>query len=539
MNGERYLGCLVLGFLLWAGCAGLDPQVKRGDELAKAGLLGEALDAYGAAAERAPDDPEIEARILRTRRSLAEEINADGLRLLEAGDVEAALQALKRAVALHPQGPYQRNLKKAALQRVGAGHRAIEEKQFAKAVAIFKGLLEELPRLKRAERGLNDARLAWGEVLLRKAADFQQRGLPGNALIELVRLRRIAGDYADAPARERQVRDALAQAARFGYRVAPARVRRRLLALTADLVQRVQRAELPACPHAGVADDGDRAPHVRLSIGVKRRRIRDERSMRMGQQKYQSGTRPVDNPAFLKLEDEIEKVRRAIAALEQKVAEDATEVEQIRQAFADAGPSDDEQALRERLIAAEKLQAKHNRQLAELRERAVAMRNQLSQTPRELQEPVYDMHDYEIVKVDRTLELKAEVTARSDNGQVLLNGVALSASAGTADETNPAAPRYGVEADPLEFPKSAEELEAAAAAALTADVAARLGDLCQRWQGEILERARQAGKEAAIEAIEDYVLYLLATSEAPPADLVRFLAEQRDFKAIEALRQAP
>jgi tetratricopeptide (TPR) repeat protein len=539
MNGERCLGWLVLGCLLWAGCAGLDPQVKRGDELAKAGLFAEALDAYRAAAERAPDDPEIEARILRTRRSLAEETDADGLRLLEAGDVEAALQAFKRAVELHPQGPYERNLKKAALQRIGAGRRAIEEKRFAEAIAIFKGLLEELPRLKRAERGLKDARLAWGEVLLRKAADFQQRGLPGNALIELVRLRRIAGDYADAPARERQARAALARSARFVYRVAPARVRRRLLALTADLVQRVQRAELPACPHAGVAAEVDRAPQVRLTVGVARRRIRDERSMRMGQQKYQSGTRPVDNPAFLKLEDEIEKVRRAIAALEQEVADDAVVVEQVRQAFADAGPSDDEQALRERLIAAEKQQAKHNQELAELRERAVAMRNRLSQTPRKLQEPVYDMHDYEIVKVDRTLELTAEVTARSDNGQVLLNGVEFSASAATADETNPAAPRYGVEADPLEFPKSVEELEAAAAAALAADVAGRLGDLCQRWQGEILERARQAGKAAALEAIEDYVLYLLATRDAPPADLIRFVAEQRDFKAIEALRQAP
>lgn len=539
MNGKRCLGWVLLGCLLCAGCAGLDPQVKRGDELAKAGLFGEALDAYRSAAERAPDDPEIEARILRTRRALAKESNADGLRLLEAGDVEAALQAFKQAVALHPQGPYGRNLKKAALQRIGAGHRAIEEKQFAKAIAIFKGLLEELPRLKRAERGLKDARLAWGEVLLRQAADYQQRGLPGNALIELVRLRGIAGDYADAPARERQARAALAQAALFVYRVAPARVRRRLLALTADLVQRVQRAELPACPHASVAGASDRAPQVRLKIGVERRRIRDERSMRMGQQKYQSGTRPVDNPAFLKLEDQIEKVRRSIAALERKVAEDDTVIEQVRQAFADAGPSDDEQALRERLIAAEKQQAKHSRELAELRERAVAMRNQLSQTPRKLQEPVYDMHDYEIVKVDRTLELVATVTARSDNGQVLLNAVEFSASAATADETNPAAARYDVEADPLQFPKSVEELEAAAAAALAADVAERLGDLCQRWRGEILERARQAGKEAALEAIEDYVLYLVATREAPPADLVRFLAEQRDFKAIDALRQAP
>ena len=136
----------------------------------------------------------------------------------------------------------------------------------------------------------------------------------------------------------------------------------------------------------------------------------------------------------------------------------------------------------------------------------------------------------------RTASVRTILDARSDDEQVLIRSAELEGSASTKDKTNKAYSRYGIEADPLRFPRSDEELVEEAYDAVVKQAAGRIGDLCKRWQGEILERARQARSSAELEAIEDYVLYLFVSPGESPADLVRFLKEKRDFEDIGALR---
>jgi tetratricopeptide (TPR) repeat protein len=519
---------------VWSlACSGGAKHVQRGDELAKSGLHAEALEAYELAAKVDPDDAAIQARILATQQQLGAAANAQGLELLAGNNALGAVQAFKRALVQRPDDPtFQQNLKKAALHQMAQGNQAVEQKKFQEAVSIFEALMAELPRLKQAQQGRNDARLAWSETLLQKAVDLQERGLHGGALLHLIRIRSLTGAYGDSAEREAESRRQLSMAARFGFQARPAKVKRALVAGTARLVQRLQQMELKECAASSVS----RAPRVVLTAGLEGLEFIQQQRQETGKQKYQSGTRPVDNPAFLETEQKIEQTRQKISDLEGAIQTELKQLEQVRQAFADSGPDDDEAALRARVKQTEQALATHRAELAQKQDQAVALRATLSKTPRKLDEPVFDTHEYAILEVTRTARLRMLLSARSDEGQVLIRSAGIEGSASTSDKTQRAEPRYGVKADPLEFPKSDEELSDAAADEAVSGAAERLQDLCKRWQGDILERARQAKSGAELEAVEDYVLYLFVAPGPPPADLVQFLNEKLGFTAIEQVR---
>ena len=529
--------CLWIWFsFALAACSGTADQLKRGDELVKAGLYEEALDEYSRAADTDPDDPSIQTRIGKVKMNLAEAANSEGLAKLEAGDAQAALLIFKRAISLQPgaQG-YKVNLKKAALHRISDGNKAIEKKKFAEAITIFESLIAELPHLRQAKQGLKDAQLASAEVLLAKAVDYQERGLHGSALISLVKLRKAAGTYGDSADRELASRAHLADAAQFGVRVKSAKVKRRLMAGTAKLVQRLQRAEVSSCSVAGNSE----SPRVHVAVALLGIDYDTDRSMTTARQKYQSGTRPVDNPKYLELEKKIENTRKRVAELEALIVKDKKVVDQMREVFADAGPDDDDQALRSRLKGAEKTQRDHEAEFAAKQKLAGQLRNELSNTPQKLDEPVYDEREYDIVQVVRTARVRMQIDARSEGGQKLIRGEPLDGKAETKDQTYKAQARFGIKGDPLSFPKSDEDLVDVATDAVVSKAAERVAGLCKRWQGEVIERARQARSAAELEAIEDYVLYLFVSPAEPPQDLVHFLKQKRDFEDVGALVGKP
>ncbi|MBW1873731.1 MAG: hypothetical protein JRJ19_16840 [Deltaproteobacteria bacterium] len=165
----------------------------------------------------------------------------------------------------------------------------------------------------------------------------------------------------------------------------------------------------------------------------------------------------------------------------------------------------------------------------------VDFRNTLTKTPRKLDEPVFDVHRYDITKVTRTAQVTVRITVRDEGGVKLVEEEA-SGSASTSDSSNPAIRKYGVKANPLKFPKTNDELTEAALEKAAAKSGKHFGGLCARWHKEILSRARQASNAAIIEATEDYVLYLFVTPGEPPAEVVQFLKQQFEFSDIKALR---
>jgi hypothetical protein len=96
--------------------------------------------------------------------------------------------------------------------------------------------------------------------------------------------------------------------------------------------------------------------------------------------------------------------------------------------------------------------------------------------------------------------------------------------------------KYNVKADPLKFPVKDDDLVKEAIGNATENIAEKLGGQCQKWHAELLSRARQASTGAAIEATEDYVLYLFVSPGKPPPEVVEFLKKQRDFTTLGELR---
>jgi TolA-binding protein len=401
------------------------------------------------------------------------------------------------------------------------------------ATKIFKEVLEERPDFAEAKQALKEAESGMTDMLYSEAVDYFKRGLYGNALISVVQLRKKVGAYEGSADVEVSARDNLKNAARFGVKVTAARVARRLKARTEELTERLQHVKIEQCPTAEMpASEGAR---LSVKVGFEGVSFGQEKETTSGEQKYRSGTRKVDNPKYLELKKQIGESEEKIKRLEEELQRDTKVIEQSRQAMEDAGPEDDDAGLRKRLKGAEKQRKDHRADLHDTENRLVEYRGTIRRTKRKLDEPVFDTHTYEITKVTRTCTVRVKVVARGEGGIKLLDEE-VQGSAEISDTTNPAEKKYNVEADPLQFPKKDEELVNEAVDKAAGNIAERLGGQCQKWHAEILSRARQASTGAAIEATEDYVLYLFVSPDKPPPEVVEFLKKQRDFTALDELR---
>ncbi|HOX41954.1 MAG TPA: hypothetical protein PK668_00065 [Myxococcota bacterium] len=525
-----------LAVLGLAACAGGGENIRRGDQLMAAGLHEEALAEYEEARRSSPENAELLVKIAETRRRLAAALQDSARGLVESGDRLGAIQTLKKALEYDEDGrSIEGDLRKVASQEMELARKAQAESRWEDALKIYDRLLEELPRLALASQGRDQVREAWAGSLLKEARDFELRGLEANALISVLKARQVAGDAAGGAAdMETALRGRLRKESVFGYAVAPGKPKARWVAGTARLVGMLERAEVADCP-AAVAS-GAAAAKLTLRLELDGLSFSKQQREDSAQQKYQSGTRPVDNPAFHELEEQIEKKRAEAKELEGKISEAEGVVEQLRKVFEDAGPDDDEDSLRSKLKAAERELEVLRTSLRDLQALQVELRNKLSNTPRMLDEPVYDEHRYAVLEVTRTATARVKATGRAEGGQVVMRGEEFEGTAATEDKTWKAAKKYGLAGDPLAFPKGDAELEEAALEDAAGKLAKRIGALCVESKREVLERARQAAAESPLEAVEDFALYAILVDGEPPADLLSHLRSTRAFDDLQALR---
>lgn len=534
INNKILLFSCLIAALVFAGCPGASSHIKRGDELMNSDLHEEALEEYQKAEEVEPDNPEVKSRLEKVRTLLATAAHADGLIMLKNKKYREAIAAFKRALSYKPdEAAFMQNLKRAAKGVLDEGRQAIADKQFRKATKIFKEVLEELPNFAEAKQGLKEAESGMTDLLYSEALDYFKRGLYGNALISVIQLRKKVGAYEGSADLEVSARDNLKTAAKFGVKVSAARVKRRLRARTDEIVERFLKVKIAECPTAVMPVS--RGARLKVKVGFVGAAFSQDKESSTGEQKYRSGTRKVDNPKYLELKKQIADSQEKIKRLEEELQRNAKTIEEARQAMADAGPEDDEASLRKRLKDAEKKRNDHRADLKETENRLIEYRGTIKRTKRKLKEPVFDVHKYDIEKVIRTCTVRIKVTARGEGGVKALDEE-LEGSASTSDTTNPAKKKYKVKADPLKFPVKDDELIKEAIGNATENIAEKLGGQCQKWHAELLSRARQASTGAAIEATEDYVLYLFVSPGKPPPEVVEFLKKQRDFTTLGDLR---
>lgn len=527
---------LLLGFVsvVISGCPGASTHIQRGDELMNSDLHEEALKEYKKADGMEPDNPEVKARLQKVLTLLATDAHDEGLFALKNKKYRDAIASFKRALSYKPdEAAFMQNLKRAAKGVLDEGRQAIADKQFRKASRIFKEVLQELPDFAEAQQALKEAESGMTDMLYSEALDYFKRGLYGNALISVVQLRKKVGAYEGSADLEVSARDNLKTAAQFGVKVGAARVKRRLQARTEQIVERLLQMKIDKCPTAEMpVSQGAR---LNVKLGFEGVACSQDKQTTTGEQKYQSGTRKVDNPKYLELKKQIAEGEEKSKRLDEDLQKNAKVIEEARQAMADAGPDDDEAALRKRLKDAEKKRDENRAELHNTENRLVEFRGTIRRTRRKLKEPVFDTHAYDITKVTRTCVVRVKVAARGEGGVKLVDEE-VQGSAETSDTTNPAIKKYDVKADPLQFPAKDEELVNQAIDKAAGSIAEKLGGQCQKWHAELLSRARQASTGAAIEATEDYVLYLFVSPGKPPPEVTEFLKKQRDFTAIGELR---
>ena len=519
--------------LLLAACSATSAYIERGRELEQAEMYEEALAEYQKAARREPDNPQLQADVKRLQSRLAEQAVEEGLSLRQMKDEMGALAAFLRAVRLAPENSAARqNLHRTVAGLLARVQKLQREEKAEESFRLAEKLHQQMPRDAQVKTAYEQARLAVAKTIMERVRDDVKKKLYGRALIGLVRVEQLVQVWGDSAELEVQARQALEQASRFGVKVVAARKPRRLARLSEQLAGMVGKKKPSACPTLQLPATGE--ARLILRLAVQKIDFKQDATTSEGEQKYQSGTRKVDNPQYQELTDKIAKDKERLSELVELLKQDGALVEECRQAFADAGPSDDEESLRRRLKQAEKARHDHLAEQKRLQDEVVELRRTRARTPRKVDEPVYDVFRYPIRQVKRTARVTVSLQAFGEARQRLLRDQ-LNGEASSSDKTNKAYRRYGVKGDPLRFELSDEQLVQRALAQAVAAIDGTLGKLCQRWQREILDRARAGASDAPLEAAEDYILYLFVNPGRPPADLVNFLKENFGLSDLKQL----
>ncbi len=395
--------------LVWvvAGCGGASAHIVRGDQLAKIGLHEEALNEYQLAAKEKPNDPEATQRINQTKKLMAQNANEGGRLALESKDYPLAINAFKRAIELDAtQDVFRQNLKQAVLGVVSEARQVVQKGEFENGISKIKAVLSEVPGDPTAQQALTEAESAWAEKLLETAKHDEQRGLYGNALIALVKLRLMRGAYQDSLAHENACREKLIQSADYAVRLAPNRVAGPLRVGTDQVMVLLRGQKAEKCP-IFTWIDGENS-RLTLNVALQAVSISLKSVNSPAQQKYQSGVRKVDNPKHQEIKTAIKQGRERATELNALLKKDEQDVEQIRQAFADAGPDEDDAALRDRFSEAQEHLADRRAELIRAKDQELQLRDELTRTPRKLDEPVFDTHTYQITTVTRTATVKVK-----------------------------------------------------------------------------------------------------------------------------------
>ncbi|RME20996.1 MAG: hypothetical protein D6806_15440, partial [Deltaproteobacteria bacterium] len=178
-------GLLLSALIHWVvmSCAPATSEyIRRGEELEKAQLYQEALEQYQQAKRVSPDDPEIDGRILKLKRKLADEQVATARMLLEQNQYMDAAGALKQAIEIAPSHQQARRLlSKTILSLLASIDRQARKGDVVEAYGRAQKLRTLFPSDGQVERAISGLRQQLAASLLEKARQNLDRGLFGNA----------------------------------------------------------------------------------------------------------------------------------------------------------------------------------------------------------------------------------------------------------------------------------------------------------------------------------------------------------------------
>ncbi|MCC6621977.1 MAG: tetratricopeptide repeat protein [Deltaproteobacteria bacterium] len=473
----RVLVPLVLALLVGAGCA-YQKAMDRGEAAMRAGDYDRAVHHFTRATRLDPEEDEAHQRLAEAKAA------AVGVRLAGARDALArgalidAARVTGEALRLLPDDPQAAALGQdvlAAVEARGRQHLALREHALARTLyADTMALLgDSQGRIVSADQAAVAAWIAW----LTEGRDRATKaGRIGDALLQqrqIVELAPSAVERARCTQLATQLRErhevVLEQRQlvdddrhrRGGHRPGKGGAERRFTELAQSLAQvgaaqwlRVLGPDAPASARAaGIIAHTMREPRVDARHDLEVRTA-----------EYQSGTRPVPNPARLARERDVHDAERRVLEAEQEVTRRERDVEQARAEVDREGPPPDRETYAERRLedARDALDRARQSLLAE-RDNLRSWREDLARIPPFVPEPVFSTHSFEVKKVAVRAEssLTAVVDWPGQDGAPATTPLLVEAfDEGWADQ-----PIIGLPADPIALPSERELVDAVMSAA--------------------------------------------------------------------------
>ncbi len=512
----------------WMHCSAPSLRLQRGDELMKAEMYEQALEEYQQAASLDPQDTTLMIRVKQIRKLLVERSVDACNSLLELKEYDTALVSFSAVLQYGAGEPTAAlTIEKLAYRFMQGGKDFLREGKIKDSFFLMDQLLEYLSAYEYVEKISKKIQLDWADELYRLASSWQEKKQPGNSLVVLAMIRKLVGNYKDTGSLEAEARSSLRAKAHTSVDLQLVWSRNKWIFSTESLADRIKQSAVRLCPALRFEKKTKQDLFVKLNL--RKLDYRTERQDSDFEQKYRSGTRKIDNPEVFKLEAQIEEGKTGIDELQARLDLDAQNIRAYRQAFADAGPEEDEEKLRNRLLQAEKQQRENQGRLSDIHKQVNSLRRKLAETPKKLHEPIYAMHSYKVTKVTRIAQTEARLTAW-DKMKNMLIAEQLSASASTSDTTCVAQPKYGIKADPLHFEKSDDVLQNEALTQLESNAVKHLEKLCSHLGGNLIEKIQALPPQEIDEVIELIVLYMFVTGDAPTSKMQEILERERYFR---------
>ncbi|MDF1562657.1 MAG: hypothetical protein P1V51_06420 [Deltaproteobacteria bacterium] len=538
-RGSSLLSCLLLGLSLTA-CPFGSAELRRGDDLAAKGLWRQASAAYAAALEKDPRDAAAQSRLAEAERQLAAELAREVEPALNLGELARADGLFLEAEALDAGSPalapLRPRLARAHLDQVIVATGAGELDRAFHAADRAADLTPDDPE---AVSVLSAARHAYSDELSREAQRHLREGRPGNALVSLLRLEEVAPGENDVVARIFDARLAAREANGYAteLQVSAGGAARRRVAV--ELVRTLGALEDNAtCEGLELVRVALEGPGASLRLAVENYAVLSQRKTRTEQKRYVAGSRRVPNPAKA---EAAEAVTLGQAKLEAAVAEYKAALGKVSEreiGFAEAPPESDTEQLRQALSDARQT-ASGARQAAEAAAKELGLaRRRLADTPKMIDQAIEKEVELEIADVTRRAELEVRIAAKDlETGELAIPSTILRAEASTEDSTHRALPRAQIEADPLVFPKTDEELEQTILDQMSRQISERVLGLCQAHNEKIIEAPLQLSAGAPREErTEAWVKAILRSKKPIPPEAETFFTTEWTLSDLHRLR---
>jgi len=450
-----------------------------------------------------PGSEKAAARIAETKQILAEAYTETAYQALEQGDYFGAIDSAAAAVAQWPTSTaVQRMVIEVSNTIQDYADRSAEEKQWAEAMDYYQALYDKLPSQRpMLENKIQGVREDWAQKLGLMGKSALAKGHEGEALLCYSK----AAELKLAPGYVSK-RDSLRQKLllEHAYKVAITSKNPRNPGFVAVKDRLTSADWIPNLRIVSPSKDVQADATATINFGPVSFRTDVTTSTRSVE--YVSGTRQVDNPRYLSLQDDVLDQERRVLREEEDVADLEDRLARAQERVAREGDTPGVSTGAEQDVSRYTSSLRNERDnLARERRRLLSLKEDLAREPQLIEEDVYSILDYPVNTHTLVGSTSLDVYVAHADGRAA-KSESFRPSVTASDDQHAAYPQAGIFADPLNLP-SENTLIPQLYSRGEGDAAFAIISSLNDHRAQPLERAIAAPSDA--ERLDLYVIYIL------------------------------